>query len=284
MSEERLVPKLRFNGFEYDEWHEVKIEDKFDKVRNGFVGVATPYYVEKGIPYLQSNNIRRNKIDKTQMVYINKEFHEKHEKSMLKENDILVVQSGHAGECTVVPKEFEGCNCHALIIMSPNDVTSINEMVEVNLNGYNSRIEYVLKSIGENKESYDYAIFHNHKNTYSNIINNCINLKGITNIQISSSVKKDIVECVCNQYNRIINLTNNKCEIRPILYIDTDNVDANHSALIGDFESEELFYLETMGISRKEAYKLLIKGFLLNKINDDFLSKKIKDSIKKYWR
>ena len=165
-----------------------------------------------------------------------------------------------------------------------NDVLSINEMVEVNLNGYNSRIEYVLKSIGENKESYDYAIFHNHKNTYSNIINNCINLKGITNIQISSSIKKDIVECVCNQYNRIINLTNNKCEIRPILYIDTDNVDANHSALIGDFESEELFYLETMGISRKEAYKLLIKGFLLNKINDDFLSKKIKDSIKKYWR
>ena len=60
------------------------------------------------------------------MVYINKEFHEKHEKSMLKENDILVVQSGHAGECTVVPKEFEGCNCHALIIMSPKDITSIN--------------------------------------------------------------------------------------------------------------------------------------------------------------
>ena len=95
-------------------------------MRNGFVGVATPYYVEKGIPYLQSNNVRRNKIDKTQMVYINKEFHEKHEKSMLKENDILVVQSGHAGECTVVPKEFEGSNCHALIIMSPTDVTTIN--------------------------------------------------------------------------------------------------------------------------------------------------------------
>ena len=85
-------------------------------MRNGFVGVATPYYVEKGIPYLQSNNVRRNKIDKTQMVYINKEFHE----------NILVVQSGHAGECTVVPKEFEGSNCHALIIMSPTDVTTIN--------------------------------------------------------------------------------------------------------------------------------------------------------------
>ena len=60
------------------------------------------------------------------MVHINNEFHEKHEKSILKENDILMVQSGHAGECAVVPKSFEGSNCHALIIMSPIDVKSIN--------------------------------------------------------------------------------------------------------------------------------------------------------------
>ena len=46
MSEERLVPKLRFSGFD-DEWNEVKIEDKFDKVRNGFVGVATHIMLKK---------------------------------------------------------------------------------------------------------------------------------------------------------------------------------------------------------------------------------------------
>lgn len=172
----------------------------------------------------------------------------------------------------------------SLNVFKYNDILSINEMVEVNLNGYNAKIDYIFKSIGKNKESYDYAVFHNHKNTYSNIVNNCVNLDGNTNIQISSSVKKDIAECICNQYNRIINLTNNKCEIRPILYIDTDNVDANHSALIGNFENEELFYLETMGISKNDAYKLLIKGFLIGGIADEFLSKKIIDSIKKYWR
>lgn len=171
-----------------------------------------------------------------------------------------------------------------ICVIKYNRVDNIKEMVEINLNGNESKIDYLFKSISTKKESYDYAIFHNYKNTVSNIKNHGVNVSGNMSIQISSSIDKNITNCTCNQFNRIINLTNNKCEIRPILYIDTDNVDANHSALIGDFESEELFYLETMGISRKEAYKLLIKGFLLNKINDDFLSKKIKDSIKKYWR
>ena len=188
------------------------------------------------------------------------------------------------GEKAKIKYTFSILENNNLNIFKYNDVTSINEMVEINLDGYNAKIDYLFKSIGKNKESYDYAIFHNYKNTYSSIKNNCVNLTGFVNIQISSNIPKDIIDCICNQYNRIINLTNNKCEIRPILYIDTDSVDANHSALIGDFEAEELFYLETMGISKDDAYKLLINGFLINGINDKFLSKKISETIKKYWR
>lgn len=120
------IPQLRFVDFNTTPFKKVKIEDIFSKVRNGFVGTATPYYVEKGIPYLQSNNVRRNKIDKTNMIFINHEFHNKHEKSILKENDIVMVQSGHAGECAVIPKSLEGSNCHALIVMTPKDLKTIN--------------------------------------------------------------------------------------------------------------------------------------------------------------
>ena len=38
--------------------------------------------------------------------------------SILKEGDVLVVQTGAGtGNIGIVPKEFEGCNCHALIIL-----------------------------------------------------------------------------------------------------------------------------------------------------------------------
>ena len=157
-------------------------------------------------------------------------------------------------------------------------------MVSVNLNGYESKIDYLFKSISTKKESYDYTILHNYKNTVSNIKNHGVNVSGNMSIQISSSIDKNITDCTCNQFNRIINLTDNKCEIRPILYIDNEEVTANHSALIGDFEEDELFYLESRGISKKDAYNLLIKGFLSSGIEDNDIKKNIEDDLNKYWR
>lgn len=169
-------------------------------------------------------------------------------------------------------------------VVKYNRVNKINEMVEVNLNGINSKIDYLFKSISKEKESYDYQIIHNKKNTYSNIRNHGVNITGSMNIQISSKVNKGINDCVCNQFNRIINLTDNKCEIRPILYIDNDLVDANHSALIGDFEEDELFYLESRGIDKKNSYNLLTRGFLISGVDYDTLKKDIEYDLDKYWR
>lgn len=171
-----------------------------------------------------------------------------------------------------------------LNVLKYNSIDSINEMVQVSLNGLNASIDYILKSISNNKESYDYNIFHNVKNTFSNIKNNGVNIKDSMNIQISGYVYKESTGCICKQNNRIINLTENKCEIRPILYIDTDDIEANHSALIGDFEDEELFYLNTMGISKTDAYNLLVKGFLLSDITSELLKEHINEDINKYWR
>ena len=40
------------------------------RLRNGFVGVATPFYVENGIKYLQGKNIKDGKIDPKGLIYI----------------------------------------------------------------------------------------------------------------------------------------------------------------------------------------------------------------------
>jgi type I restriction enzyme, S subunit len=117
-------PKLRFKGFT-DTYNFRRTGDYFTHIRNGFVGTATPYYTdENGIKYLQSNNIKNGTINEKKIVYINEEFHKKNKKSILKTSDILMVQSGHAGDCAVVSSKYNGCNCHALIVMTPK--TNIN--------------------------------------------------------------------------------------------------------------------------------------------------------------
>jgi hypothetical protein len=94
----------------------VPLETVAHRITNGFVGTAAKHYVADGVPYIRSLNVRRSGIDKSDMVFISAEFHDKCEKSKLRAGDLLTVQSGHVGETAVVPVECDGWNCHAVII------------------------------------------------------------------------------------------------------------------------------------------------------------------------
>ena len=98
----------------------VSIDTLFPFIRNGFVGTVTKHFSDKenGIRYLEGTNIHNGVISDNEELYVSKEFHKKHIKNELKAEDILMVQSGHIGECAVVGEKYKGTNCHALIIMS----------------------------------------------------------------------------------------------------------------------------------------------------------------------
>jgi type I restriction enzyme S subunit len=115
-------PRLRFPEFQNaGEWEATTLGEYFCPIRNGFVGTATPYYTSSGgVPYLQGKNVKNGRIDASNLVFITPEFHVQQKKSHLKTGDILMVQSGHVGECAVVGADYEGCNCHALVILSPS--------------------------------------------------------------------------------------------------------------------------------------------------------------------
>ena len=159
------------------------------------------------------------------------------------------------------------------------------EMIIFNLNGEKSAINYYFKALSVNKETYDLVINHNAKETVSNIKINIVNIMdGKVITRVSSYVPKGIKNCNVSQNSRIINLVDNKCEIRPNLYIDEFDTVANHAALIGGFNSDELFYLKTRGVSEHDANKLLVTGFLISDLNHKKIISQIKKVIKEYWR
>ena len=109
----------RSDGSMYKNWEGTRISRLFSFIRNGFVGTIAPHYTDKnnGIRYLQGTNIHNGRISDNVEYYVTKEFNQAHSKNILKHDDILMVQSGHVGECAVVGN-YAGSNCHALIIMS----------------------------------------------------------------------------------------------------------------------------------------------------------------------
>lgn len=164
-----------------------------------------------------------------------------------------------------------------------NDTTQIKELLIFNLNGKDAKLNYTLKTISKSDEKYDLMVYHNQPNTESLIINNGVNIKnGTLKFHVSGFVPNGHKGCILNQNNQIINLTNNFCQIKPNLFIDENDVIANHSAHIGKCNDQEMFYLMTRGLSAKKAQNLLIKGFLMKGLNN--YEKEMEKIISKYWR
>jgi len=51
-------------------------------------------------------------------------------------------------------------------------------------------------------------------------------------------------------------------DANPILLIDEDDVTAGHAASVGQVNPEQVYYLMSRGISRQDAERLIIYGFL----------------------
>jgi type I restriction enzyme, S subunit len=100
-------------------WDAVPISYVMKSMANGVVGSASSHYRKTGIPYLMSKNVRANRLDLRGLTFISDVFNRKSSRSILEAGDLLTVQSGHIGTSAVVPKEFHGANCHALIVSKP---------------------------------------------------------------------------------------------------------------------------------------------------------------------
>jgi Fe-S cluster assembly protein SufD len=57
-------------------------------------------------------------------------------------------------------------------------------------------------------------------------------------------------------------------DANPILLIDEDDVTAGHAASVGRMDPIQMFYLMSRGISKKEAERLIIHGFLAPVVNE----------------
>ena len=97
-------------------WEQRKLSDIYQDIGNAFVGTATPYYVDDGHFYLESNNIKDGQVNHNTEVFINDDFYEKQKDKWLRTGDMVMVQSGHVGHAAVIPEELDKSAAHALIM------------------------------------------------------------------------------------------------------------------------------------------------------------------------
>lgn len=122
-----LLIKSRFVEMFGDEsrldlWTCCTVEDVAD-VCVGVVIKPTQYYTEKekGIRAFRSLNIGCMNVKDSDWVYFTEEGHAKNRKSVIRENDVLVVRSGAPGTACVATSKYAGSNAVDIIIAHPNE-------------------------------------------------------------------------------------------------------------------------------------------------------------------
>ena len=158
--------------------------------------------------------------------------------------------------------------------------------LDINLMKDNIIFNYFYGNINNDDNDYKININHLGNNIKSKITNHGINTSNNKlSYTINTVVPKEYINIKTSQDSKIIVLKDNNATIKPNLLIDNDDIEANHAAYIGRFKEEEIFYLMTRGITRKDATDLLVRSFLIGDMNLSSEEKElILEKINEYWR
>ena len=116
---EQKIPEIRFEGFT-EAWEQRKLGDTSEKVCVGFVGTCEKYYTdETGIPMYRTGNLNGLSLNKDDMKYVTRDFHQQNKKSQLKFGDILIARHGDSGKA-VNYESSEEANCLNIVIIRPD--------------------------------------------------------------------------------------------------------------------------------------------------------------------
>ena len=145
-----------------------------------------------------------------------------------------------------------------------------NQTINIDINNdSNLVINYAGLSSDDNTININVNVYGNNNKVIIN--SRIISLNKLCNIYIDTFVNKKTKDNVIEENLKGIN-EDGMVMLKPILRIDTNEVNASHGASVGKFDKNELFYLKSKGISEIDAKNLLKKGFLYALYSDNFIN------------
>ncbi|CAN7322600.1 Fe-S cluster assembly protein SufD [Peribacillus frigoritolerans] len=123
---------------------------------------------------------------------------------------------------------------------------------------------------GEQKQNFTTAIIHYGKRSEGYILKHGVMKESASSIFNGiGKIEYGATKANAEQESRVLMLSEKaRGDANPILLIDEDDVTAGHAASVGRVDPLQLYYLMSRGISKKEAERLVIHGFLAPVVNE----------------
>ncbi|MBK2401860.1 MULTISPECIES: SufB/SufD family protein [unclassified Erysipelothrix] len=195
---------------------------------------------------------------------------------------LWINQSDEALEVNEHIKLYE----HAHLIANYGEMSQGNHQKYTHIEylGLGSHCEFKGAVIAFNKLKWTVKADHQARKSYAMVECNAIVLnKGSLNLEVIGSIAKGNSGSETHQMSRIMNLGEDvHGVVYPMLLIDENDVAASHAASVGQPNEEHIYYLQSRGLTREDALRLIIMGYLMpivDAIDDETIQTQLKEEI-----
>ncbi|MFZ4703109.1 MAG: restriction endonuclease subunit S [Candidatus Methylumidiphilus sp.] len=102
-----------------EDWEIKPLHARADKIMVGIASAATHAYRDRGIPMFRNQNIKPNRLDDTDILYIAEDYEVAFKNKRLKSGDLLTARTGYPGTTSIVPIQYEGAQSFTTLITRP---------------------------------------------------------------------------------------------------------------------------------------------------------------------
>lgn len=103
-----------------EEWKFSKMNKICTKISVGIATSTTKYFVDKGVPLLRNQNIKKGYVDTSDLLHISEEFAKMNKSKKLQTGDVVCMRTGYPGQSAVVTSEMNGWQTFTTLIIRPD--------------------------------------------------------------------------------------------------------------------------------------------------------------------
>ena len=158
--------------------------------------------------------------------------------------------------------------------------------MHISLDGQNAECNVNSIAISKNRQHIDNNIVvnHNSPNTYSSQLVKTILFNKSTGVFNGKTVvNKKAQKIIAHQSNKNLLFSSSaKMNSNPQLEIYADDVKCSHGSTTGELNKDMLFYIQSRGISKEDAIRLIVNGFtneVIKEISNEKISLFLKNKI-----
>lgn len=179
-----------------------------------------------------------------------------------------------------------GYNCHLIVVFADFSNGNIDLTSNVNLIEEGASCEWHLATLANQSFKKNFDVSFNHLVGHTTALMDNYGVardKSRVIFTGENRIQNGAKKSVTNQIAKIIVFDKESNGVAsPRLCIDENDVQASHSAVVGQLNSDHMFYLMSRGLSKDEARELITRGYLqpISKYFSDENKEKIENAIK----